>query len=155
MKIQKPTLAFLAAIAVGFLVVGAASAQAQKAENPKAEAKYRHDVMEAIGGHMGSMSVILKDQIHIEDLSAHADAIAAMARISPDIFPDGSNTRRSEARDEIWEDPAAFAEAMKMFIEAADDMAAAARSRDMRWIGGAMKTLGGTCKGCHDDFKED
>lgn len=135
------------------LVLGFAYHAAAEIDNPEAEAKYRHDVMEAIGGHMGSMSVILRNQIHLEDLPDHAEAMLAMARISPFIFPEGSDTPKSDALDEVWDEPEAFDEAMDEFIAAAENMVAAVDTGDSAKIGKAMRSLGGTCKGCHDDFK--
>lgn len=120
--------------------------------DPEAEAKYRHDVMEAIGGHMSSMGVILRNGIHGEDLLAHAEAISAMAKIAPNIFPEGSKTAESDALDAIWEDPEGFNEALEKFGEAADGMAVAAKTGDMGKIGAAIKALGGSCKGCHDNY---
>jgi len=42
---------------------------------------------------------------------------------------------------------------MDRFIEAAEGMASAAGTENMSEIGPAIQTLGGSCKGCHDDFK--
>lgn len=120
----------------------------------EAEAKHRHYVMEAVGGHMGSMAVILRSGLHMEDLAVHAEAIATLAKIAPNIFPEGSNTEKSHALDVIWEDPKGFGEAMGAFGEAADNVAAAVESGDMSKIGAAIQALGDTCKGCHDNYKE-
>ena len=42
---------------------------------------------------------------------------------------------------------------MDRFIDAAEGMALAAGTEDMSEIGPAIRVLGGSCKGCHDDFK--
>ena len=117
------------------------------------EAQYRESVMKSIGGHMSSMATILKNQVHLEDLVMHARGLAGLADIAPEVFPEGSNIEKSKALPAIWENPVEFSKAMDRFIEAAEGMASAAGTENMSEIGPAIQTLGGSCKGCHDDFK--
>ena len=109
--------------------------------------------MKSIGGHMSSMATILKNQVHMEDLVMHSRGLAGLADIAPEVFPEGSNIEKSKALPAIWENPVEFSKAMDRFIEAAEGMASAAGTEDMSEIGPAIQTLGGSCKGCHDDFK--
>jgi cytochrome c556 len=117
------------------------------------EAKYRKSVMKSVGGHMSSMGTILKNNVHMEDLVLHARGLAGLADIAPELFPEGSNIEKSKALPAIWENPVEFSEAMDRFIAAAEGMASAAATEDMSEIGPAIQALGGSCKGCHDDFK--
>ncbi len=120
-----------------------------------AEYKYREGVMKTIGGHMSSLAAILRGNVHFDDLSLHAKGLAELATIAPYVFPEGSGVSRSEALPAIWEKPAEFKTAMDRFVKAADGMAAAAGTGDMGAVGPAMKELGQSCKGCHDDFREE
>ena len=117
------------------------------------EAQYRKSVMKSVGGHMSSMGTILKNNVHMEDLVLHARGLAGLADIAPELFPEGSNIEKSKALPAIWENPVEFSEAMDRFKEAAEGMASAADTEDMSEIGPAIQALGGSCKGCHDDFK--
>lgn len=119
------------------------------------EAKYRQYVMKSIGGHMSAMGTILKEQVHLEDLALHAEGLAGLAEIAIDVFPAGSGVDKSKALPAVWENPEAFAAAMTRMVEASDEMASAAKTGDMSAIGPAIQALGGSCKGCHDDFKSD
>lgn len=119
------------------------------------EANYRQSVMKSVGGHMSAMGNILRNQVHTGDLALHARGLATLSDIVPNVFPAGSDVEKSKALPDIWEDPEAFAEKMGDFRKAAKDMAAAAESGDMGQIGPAIQALGGSCKGCHDDFKEE
>ena len=119
----------------------------------KVETEYRQAVMKSIGGHMVSMGTILKNRVHFEDLALHARGMAALAEVAPNVFPEGSNTEKSKSLESVWEDPEGFAAAMDKFVGAARDMAEAADSSDMSRIGPAIQALGGSCKGCHDDYK--
>jgi len=121
----------------------------------KGEIKYRKSVMEAVGGHMGAMAAILRNQVHSDELAFHADAMAKLSKLVPNIFPEGSGEGKTEAKAEIWQDPEAFKAAMDKFVTAANGMSEVAASGDMKRIGPAIKALGGSCKGCHDDFQDD
>ena len=121
----------------------------------EAEYDYRHGVMEAIGGHMTAMVTILRKGVHQDELALHARGIAALAEIAPDIFPAGSDVEKSESLPAVWENRAEFDAAMIKFVEAAKVMEQAAETGEMAQIGPAIEGLGGACKGCHDDFREE
>lgn len=120
-----------------------------------AEIKYRQGVMGVVGGHMKSMGTILKGQVHMEDLQFHAKAMARIADIVPTVFPEGSGKGKTEALPAIWEDKTGFKTALDKFIVATQEMAKASESGEMSVIGPAIQNLGGSCKGCHDNFKEE
>ena len=119
----------------------------------KTEVAYRQAVMKSIGGHMSAIVVILKNQVHQGDLALHASGIAGLAEVAPEVFPAGSTSEKSKAKANIWEDAEGFGEAMDRFVAAADDMADAAKSGDMALIGKSVQALGGSCKGCHDEYQ--
>jgi len=137
------------AVVLGLLLTPAALADGE------AEWEYRHAVMEAIGGHMVAMATILKKGVHKDDLALHARGIATLAEVAPDVFPEGSDVSKSESLPAVWESRAEFDAAMDEFVKAAQDMAAAAESGEMSQIGPAINALGGACKGCHDDFRQE
>lgn len=129
------------------LIVPPASADGE------AEYKYREGVMKAIGGHMSSIGAILRGQVHSENLALHAESMAKLAAIASNLFPEGSDVGKSEALPAIWEKPDEFERAMDDFVNAANGFAGAATSGS--GVPQALRRLGGTCKGCHDDFRED
>ena len=125
---------------------------AQAADEGAAE--YREAIFEAIGGHMSAMVGIIKGEVpHPQDLALHAKGIAALAPVTQHIFPADSYIEGGHAKAEIWSDPETFAERRQNFLEAAAAIGAVADSGDQAAFMGAFKTLGGTCKGCHDDFR--
>lgn len=119
------------------------------------EIAYRKGVMKVVGGHMSAMGAILRKGVHTDDLGYHADGMADIAAIAPNVFPAGSGEGKTDSLPAIWEQPEAFKVAMDKFVAAADGMSAAVDSGDRSKIGPAIKALGGSCKGCHDDFKAD
>jgi cytochrome c556 len=121
----------------------------------EAEFKYRQGVMRTVGGHMSSLSAILRGQVYSDNLGFHAKGMADLAKIVPNVFPKGSGVAKSEALPEIWENPDDFKAAIDKFVEAANGMSAAANDGDKVAIGPAMNALGQACKGCHDNFREE
>ena len=125
---------------------------AQAADEGAAE--YREAIFEAIGGHMSAMVGIIKGEVpHRQDLALHAKGIAALAPVTQHIFPADSYIEGGHAKAEIWTDPDAFAERRQNFLDAAAALGAVADSGDQAAFMGAFKTLGGACKGCHDNFR--
>ena len=119
------------------------------------EIKYRQGVMAVVGGHMSSMGAILRGRVHMSDLKYHARGMANIAKVVPNVFPAGSGEGKTEALPAIWEKPDVFKAGLDKFIKAANEMSEVAESGDMQAIGPAIKALGGACKGCHDDFREE
>lgn len=118
-----------------------------------AEVAYRQAVMKSVGGHMSAMATSLRNQVYMEDLVLHARGLAGLADIAPHIFPEGSVNEKSKTLPAVWEQPLEFQQAMDRFIEASEGMVTAAANGDMAEIGPAIQALGGSCKGCHDDYQ--
>ncbi len=78
----------------------------------KGERSYRQGVMKAVGGQMSSMAAILRGGVHMDNLKLHAGAMADLASIVPNVFPEGSGEGKTEALPAIWEKPAEFKEAV-------------------------------------------
>ncbi|OEJ65112.1 c-type cytochrome [Magnetovibrio blakemorei] len=119
------------------------------------EIKYRKSVMSSIGGHMGSMAAILKGaSANGANFAVHTQGMAELSKIAGSIFPEGSDFGETEALPAIWEKPADFAGAVKMFQGAAANLNTAAMSGDMAASGAAFGELGKACKNCHENFRE-
>ena len=117
--------------------------------------KYRSALMKAVGGQMASMGASLKGQVFTENLKLHASAMADLADIVPLVFPKGSGSDKSEALPVIWENPEEFKQRVDDFVSAAKQLEKIASSGDMKAFGGGIQKLGKTCKGCHDNFREE
>ncbi len=124
----------------------------QTAADNGGEYKYREGVMQAIGGHMGAITTIVRRDIHRERLALHARSMVELASIAPLVFPAGSNIGASEALPAIWEDAEAFQVALEEFEASAIAFEQAAASTDD--LRTAFRRLGQSCKTCHDDYRE-
>ena len=114
-------------------------------------ADYRVETMKAIGGHTTGFFGILQGKVpHTGHLPVHANALAALAKIAPSLFPAGSG-EDTDALPAIWENPEDFAAKLTAFEDAATNLAAAVAAGD--GIGPAAQQMGQACKGCHDDYR--
>jgi cytochrome c556 len=85
-----------------------------------------------------------------------ANKFKATAAAMPRWFPAGSGgtaTLKSAAKPEIWSKPADFRTALNNFSTQANAFHAAVATGNADNIKAAFRSLGGTCKGCHDQFK--
>lgn len=89
-------------------------------------------------------------------VKSSADALAGAAGKVHGFFPKGSGPEagvKTAALAAIWEKPADFKAANAKLISASKAMQKAAKSGDMAQVKAAFPGLGGSCKGCHDQFK--
>lgn len=116
---------------------------------------YRVAIMTTLKGHLVASSMIVRGLIEdTGQLAEHANSIANSLAEFDHVFPEGSNVGDSEALDAVWTDPEKFAEAYANAKAASAEFAAAANSGDMEAAGAAFRKVGGSCRGCHDDFKK-
>ncbi|MBL4836996.1 MAG: cytochrome c [Kordiimonadaceae bacterium] len=149
------TVAIAAVLAGAFGPVAAHSAEEK--EKRFAESQYRHDVMEHFSYGFKKITAIMKGQAGEK---AHIPAIAAImaeaATMAKDSF--AKDTRgmagRTEAKDKIWDNWQDYASRMDKLVVDTAAFAAAAKGGDMAAMGPAMKKVGGSCKSCHDEYKD-
>lgn len=89
-----------------------------------------------------------------------ADAVKAAETLIADfsnltvLFPEGSgDVPGTEAKPEIWQNWDTFQGIFAQAVSAATAMKAAAEAGDAAAYGSAMKTVGGLCGQCHDQFR--
>lgn len=117
--------------------------------------KYRQSVMKALAGHMGAAAGIIKGQVDLKDqLAGHADAIAALGKMTHNIFPKGSDVADTAALPAIWEKPDDFAKAVAAFETASAAFAGVAGGGDMQAIAAAFGAVGKSCGGCHQSYRK-
>ncbi|MBT8079359.1 MAG: cytochrome c [Gammaproteobacteria bacterium] len=117
-------------------------------------ADYRLAVMTSLRGHMTAASMIVRGLVEDNGyLAKHAKGLEMSVSEVHRVFPEGSNVGESNALPAIWEDTDKFKAAIEKAENASAAFVAAAKSGGKDEIGGAFRNLGGSCRGCHDDFK--
>ena len=68
-------------------------------------------------------------------------------------FPEGSDIAPSEASADIWLDPEGFKKAVNNFEIASLKLINISKEKDFDKIVDSFRSLAGTCKGCHQKFR--
>ncbi|SOB93018.1 cytochrome c556 [Rhodobacter sp. JA431] len=142
----------LLTLPVAALVLGTA-AYADGMETVKA----RHAYFKSLGGAMKAMSGVAKSY-DAEAAKAEAAKLAAILETDAGpLFAPGTSADdfpgESEAKASIWENMDDFGAKAKAMHVAGAELIAAADTGEAAAFGAALKTLGGTCKACHDDYR--
>jgi cytochrome c556 len=146
-------------LAIGLLAGAALLALAQGAAQADSADKviaYRQLVMKSIGAHIGAIVSVVKGEVsYTGHVAAHASAIAAAARMIPDIFPEGTAEGETRAKPEIWQDWEKFTAAAGTVQREAAKLAEVAAGGDVAAIGAQLGALGNGCGGCHKPFRKE
>ena len=122
--------------------VAQADVIAERKANFKANAAAIKAINAALGG--GDFDTVI----------TQATTIADWARVMPDYFPENSDSGDTKARADIWMDFDGFKSRASANEQAALTLISTAKTEDVSATFGALKALGGTCKSCHDNFKD-
>ncbi len=138
--------------------LSAADAVTDKAEAEKIM-KQRHDNFEDIGGSFKTIRDEFKNkEPDMTKIDEAAKVIAKRATELKTWFPEGTGPEtgiETLAKAEIWQDKATFEEAADKLIAASKTFAELTATMDGKQVMGGMRGLGGSCKNCHDQFKEE
>jgi cytochrome c556 len=143
-RLSKPVVG---ALVVGGFVVGGSLAVVY------ADAyQDRHMLMEGINDAMKPLGAIAKKQapFDAEVVKANATTIAENLKKAHGLFPAGSGGGESRAKPGIWTDREGFDQQMKDAQAAA--VALSSVKEEAAFLP-ALRTLGGSCKNCHDMYR--
>ncbi len=146
----------LATLLLAAALLGAplAASELARADEPGPVLAYRAQVMKALGSHITALFAVLDGEVAYDaHLAGHAAAMAALAEMIPDAFPEGSLGGESRAKPEIWQQWDKFTAAAGNLAAAAGRLEAAARAGDSAAIGAEAGAVGDACGGCHKPFR--
>jgi cytochrome c556 len=153
-RLSRKSLSALALVA-GLGLAGAAVA----AVNARAVIESREANFKTMGRSMKAITDGLKaDSPNMSAIASNAATIRGLAPKVSTWFPKGTGPEsgvKTDARAEIWTDPAGFAAAARRLEPEAAKLEALARAGDVAGARAQVRALGGTCGGCHDKFKAD
>ncbi len=118
--------------------------------------KHRMDAMSDIAKSMKAIGAMIKGETGFDAavVKSAASSIAGHAERIPELFPEGSMDKPSEALPSIWEDWAGFTSIAKDMGREAKELAAAADgASQIDQIKAPFGALAKTCKACHSDFR--
>jgi len=134
-------------------VCGAALATSAVFADPMEE---REALMKANGAAMGSLAPIVKGEKEF-DATLVMDALAKLSSNAQKmdaaaLWPEGSNTGKSESSPKIWEDMAGFQAKIDKF-QADTAAAVAAAPADLEALKVQFGAVASNCGGCHEVYR--
>jgi cytochrome c556 len=130
-----------------------AAAQFQK---PEDAVKYRKAAFTVMATHFGRIGAMAQGRIPFDGASAASNAqiVADMAKLPYAGFVEGtSGTGKGEPKANVWTERAKFDAAAAKLQEESVKLVAAAKTNNLDNLKAAFAATAGTCKSCHDDFR--
>jgi cytochrome c556 len=145
-------------LAAAALVAGLASAlpAAAQFQKPEDAVKYRKAGMTMIAAHFGRIGAMASGRAPYDAAAAaaNADIVAYLDALPFAGFVEGTaSTDKGGAKANIWTERAKFDEAAKKMQDEMSKLAAAAKTNSLDNLKAAFGNAAQTCKGCHDNFR--
>ena len=153
---MKGRITKLGAIALAMAIGFASVATLVKAADPITD---RREAMKGNGAAMKAINEVLKNGGSAADIAPHAAKVNDTAMKVGTLFPAGTDQPQGKepgqtmAKAEIWQDPDAFAAAVKKFQDESAMFNTAVAGGDMGVISAEFEKLGGVCCDCHKQFR--
>ena len=130
-----------------------AYAQFAKAEDA---IKYRQSALFVMGQHFTRLAGMAQGKIPFDDKAAadNAAVVESMSKLPWAGFGEGTNQGgNTKAKPEVWSDNAKFKEAADKMMAEVVKLNTAAKTGKLDDLKSAVSATGGTCKNCHDNFR--
>ena len=136
------------------LVAMAAPAAAQFAK-PEDAIKYRQSALFVMSQHFGRVGAMANGRVPFDAKLAaeNADIVAEMAKLPWAAFGPGTYKGNTKAKPDIWTEQAKFKESSDKLIAESAKLATAAKTGNLDAVKTAFAATAGTCKACHDAFR--
>lgn len=147
------SLIIAVATVAGLLAALPATAQFQK---PEDAVKYRKAAFTVMGTHFGRIGAMSQGRVPFDGAAAAANAeiVAEMSKLPFAGFVEGtSGTEKGTPNAKVWSDRAKFDAGAKKMQEEVAKLATAAKANNLDTLKTAFGSAAGTCKACHDDFR--
>lgn len=143
--------ALAAAAAVTLATALPAAAQFQK---PEDAVKYRKAAFTVMGTHFSRLGAMAQGRVPYDAAAAaaNAEAVLHVSTLPYAGFVEGtSGTEKGQPKANVWSERAKFDAAAKKMQDEVVKLAAAAKTE--AGLKAAFGAAAGTCKACHDDFR--
>ena len=144
----------LAATTVASLLT-ALPAAAQFAK-PEDAVKYRKAAFTVMAAHFGRIGAMAQGRVPFDAAAAAANAeiVADMAKLPYAGFVEGTGgTEKGQPNAKVWSERAKFDEGAKKLQDETVKLLAAAKANNLDQLKSAFGNTAGTCKACHDAYR--
>ncbi len=141
------------ALAAGALTALPAAAQFAK---PEDAVKYRKSAFTVMAAHFGRIGAVVQGRVPYDAaaVQANADVVVVMSRLPYAGFVEGTGgTEKGSPKANVWSDRAGFDAGAKKMQDEVVKLQAAARSGNLDQVKAAFGSAAGSCKACHDDYR--
>jgi cytochrome c556 len=149
---MKKRMVWILVVTVVVLLAGAAFAQFAKTEDA---IKYRQSAMSVIGTHFSRMGAVVKGEAPYakEGFEQNAMVVATLIPLPWDAFIVAGSDKGSLMKAEALAQKDKFMELAKANQAEVAKLAAAAKGGDLNAIKPQFGAAGGSCKACHDLYR--
>ena len=147
------SLILAAAVTLGLLAALPATAQFQK---PEDAVKYRKAAFTVMGTHFGRLGAMANGRIPFDGAAAAANAevVNDVAKLPYAGFVEGTaGTEKGTPKANVWTERAKFDAAAKKMQDEVAKLNVAAKANNLDTLKTAFTSAAGTCKSCHDEFR--
>ena len=151
MSIRRITTAL--ALAAAALTALPAAAQFAK---PDDAVKYRKSAFSVMGTHFSRIGAMAQGRVPFDAAAAqaNADVVVVMSRLPFAGFVEGTaGTEKGTPKATVWTQRAQFDDRAKKMQDAVGKLQAASKSGNLDQVKAAFGDAAGTCKACHDDYR--
>lgn len=143
----------LALVATTLTVSLPAAAQFQK---PEDAVKYRQSALSVMGTHFTRLGAMANGRVPFDAKLAQDNAalVETLSKLPWAGFTADSEKVKSKAKSEIWTDQPKFKQASETMMAEVAKLNAAAKTGNLDQIKAAFGNAAGSCKACHDAFRE-
>ena len=137
----------------GLLTALPATAQFQK---PEDAVKYRKAAFTVMATHFGRIGAMASGRAPFDGAAAAANAevVADMSKLPFAGFVEGtSGAEKGQPKANVWSDRAKFDASAKKMQDEVAKLNAAAKTNNLDQLKAAFGAAAGTCKDCHDNFR--
>jgi cytochrome c556 len=146
----------VASLAVTAAALGFAAPASAQFQKPEDAVKYRQSVMTVMANHFGRVGAMVNGRVPYDARVAaeNAEVVNVMSHLPwPGFAFAGANTQSKAAKPEIWSEPAKFKEHGDKLMAETTKLVAAAKTNNLDNLKSAFQSTANTCKGCHDNFR--
>lgn len=128
-------------------------------ERAQAAVETRQGVFKLLGFYIGPIVGMARQQIPFDAsiVQQNAQNIAALAPMIKDVSRNNTSAHdyETEAKAHLWDNMDDYAAKADTLAEKASALAAAAEGADsFGAVGAAFGAMGGSCKACHDEYRQ-
>lgn len=147
-------LSHFAAVSLAAFTIGAALPAAAQFAKPEDAIKYRQSALTVMGTHFGRIGAMASGKAPFDAAAAQQSAEIATAMSTLPWQGFGAGTEGGKAKKEIWKETAKFKEYSDDMGKKMLALNAAAKTGNLDTIKTAFGATGGSCKTCHDAYRD-